>query len=74
MFEMVMNLTRRSIRPIGENRAHHDEATGMADVRALATEAALAMSVDASPAVLIALWAHDERLHPEERGPRRRAG
>jgi hypothetical protein len=48
-----------------------DGAVTVADVRAVATEAALAAAVDASPAVLPSLWAHDGRLH---RGsPRRRA-
>jgi hypothetical protein len=43
------------------------------DVRAVATEGALATAVDASPAVLVSLWAHDQRLHPgHDRTPPRR--
>jgi len=43
------------------------------DVRAVATEGALATAVDASPAVLVSLWAHDQRLHPgQDRTPPRR--
>lgn len=46
-------------------RAESDNgAVPVEDVRAVATEAALATAVDASPAVLVSLWAHDERLHP----------
>jgi hypothetical protein len=33
-------------------------------LRAVSTEAGLVTSVDGSPAVLVNLWAHDERLHP----------
>jgi hypothetical protein len=39
------------------------------DVRAVATEGALATAVDASPAVLVSLWAHDRRLHPGQDRP-----
>jgi hypothetical protein len=45
-----------------------DGTVPVEDVRAVATETALATAVDASPAVLVSLWAHDERLH---RGGRR---
>jgi hypothetical protein len=41
----------------------NDGAVPVEDVRAIATEAALATSVDSSPAVLVSLWAQDERLH-----------
>jgi hypothetical protein len=41
-----------------------DGTVPMEDVRAVATETALATAVDASPAVLVSLWAHDQRLHP----------
>jgi hypothetical protein len=47
-----------------------DGTVPVEDVRAVATEAALATAVDASPAVLVSLWAHDERLHRGDR-PRR---
>jgi hypothetical protein len=41
-----------------------DGTVPVEDVRAVATEAALVTAVDASPAVLVSLWAHDQRLHP----------
>jgi hypothetical protein len=43
-------------------------------VRAVATEGALATAVDASPAVLVSLWAHDQRLHPGQDRPLPRRG
>jgi len=46
------------------SRSGNDDGTvPVEDVRAVATEAALATSLDASPAVLVSLWAQDERLH-----------
>jgi hypothetical protein len=47
-----------------------DGSVPVEDVRAVATEGALATAVDGSPAVLVSLWAHDARLHPGDR-PRR---
>jgi hypothetical protein len=47
-----------------------DGAVSAEDMRAVATEGALAAAADASPAVLVSLWAHDQRLHREGR-PRR---
>jgi hypothetical protein len=44
-----------------------DGTVPVEDVRAVATEAALATAVDASPAVLVSLWAHDQRLHRSDR-------
>ncbi len=50
-----------------------DGTVPVEDVRAVATEGALATAVDASPAVLVSLWAHDQRLHPgQDRSPPRR--
>jgi hypothetical protein len=49
-----------------------DGTVPVADVRAVATEAALTAGVDVSPAGLVSLWAHDERLHPGHRSPPRR--
>lgn len=50
-----------------------DGTVPVEDVRAVATEGALATAVDASPAVLVSLWAHDQRLHPgHDRTPPRR--
>jgi hypothetical protein len=51
-----------------------DGTVRVEDVRAVATEGALATAVDASPAVLVSLWEHDQRLHPRGRrsgSPRR---
>lgn len=73
MFEKIMSLTRRPIRVADEDRARCDGAVPAEDMRAVATEAALAVAVDASPAVLVTLWARDQRLHPGQCGPRRRA-
>jgi hypothetical protein len=50
-----------------------DGTVSVEDVRAVATEGALATAVDASPAVLVSLWAHDQRLHPGRALPRRGA-
>ncbi|HEX5958215.1 MAG TPA: hypothetical protein VFY92_06105 [Hyphomicrobiaceae bacterium] len=41
-----------------------DGSVPVNDMRDVATETALASAVDASPAVLVSLWAQDERLHP----------
>jgi hypothetical protein len=50
-----------------------DGTVPVEDVRAVATETALATAVDASPAAFVSLWAHDERLHPgKDRGHPRR--
>jgi hypothetical protein len=50
-----------------------DGTVPVEDVRAVATEGALATAVDGSPAVLVSLWAHDRRLHPgQDRTPPRR--
>ena len=48
-----------------------DGTVPVEDVRAVATEGALATAVDASPAVVVSLWAHDQRLHPNSRPSRR---
>ena len=74
MFEKILSLKRRSLCVGKQNHPGDDGAVVAEDVRAVATEAALAASLDASPAVLVTLWARDQRLHPEQRGPRRRAG
>jgi hypothetical protein len=53
------------------SRADNDDgAVSAEDLRAVATEGALAAAADASPAVLISLWAHDQSLHRQGR-PRR---
>ena len=51
-----------------------DGTVPVEDVRAVATEGALATAVDASPAVLVSLWAHDRRLHPGQDRPLPRRG
>jgi hypothetical protein len=57
---------------LGRGRVANDDdgSVPVEDVRAVATEGALVTAVDASPAVLPSLWAHDERLHRGDR-PRR---
>jgi hypothetical protein len=59
---------------VGGGASEPDDGTvPVEDVRAVATEGALATAVDASPAVLVSLWAHDQRLHPgHDRCPPRR--
>jgi hypothetical protein len=55
------------------NAEPDDGTVPVEDVRAVATEAALATALDGSPAVLVSLWAHDQRLHPgHDRTPPRR--
>jgi len=50
-----------------------DGTVPVEDVRAVATEGALATAVDGSPAAFVSLWAHDQRLHPgHDRTPPRR--
>jgi len=50
-----------------------DGTVSVEDVRAVATEGALATAVDGSPAVFVSLWALDQRLHPgQDRTPPRR--
>ena len=73
MVEKIMSFTRRSGRAGIGYRAYRDETVPVEQVRAVATEAALATAVEGSPAVLVALWAHDTRLHPEHRTAGRRA-
>ena len=66
----------RKILSLGTNRLVCNEnlPTDQSNVRAFATQAALATSVDASPAVLINLWDHGHRSAAHyERGSRRRA-
>jgi hypothetical protein len=59
--------------PLCSNSNSDDGTVPVEDVRAVATEAALATAADASPAVLVSLWAHDQRLHPrKDRCPPRR--
>ena len=53
-------------------RSNNDGTVSVEDVRAVATEGALATAADASPAALVSLWAHDERLHRDARTRRGR--
>jgi hypothetical protein len=78
MFEkIVMSFSRRSprltLRIANAELPACDGAVPAEAVRAVATEAALVASVDASPGALVSLWAQDRDLHPERCGPRRRA-
>jgi hypothetical protein len=58
----ILSLAGLYLLPYG--RTGNDDGTvPVEDVRAVATEGALATAVDASPAVLVSLWAQDERLH-----------
>jgi hypothetical protein len=69
MSRKILSLAGLYIR--GRDRvANDDGSVPVEDVRAVATEGALVTAVDASPAVLPSLWAHDERLHRGDR-PRR---
>jgi hypothetical protein len=64
------HLLPRSPKRRRSTREPDDGTVPVEDVRAIATEGALATAVDASPAVLVSLWAHDERLHPSSRHSR----
>jgi hypothetical protein len=62
MSRKILSLAGLYLVPRG--RAGTDDGTvPVEDVRDVATEGALATAVDASPAVLVSLWAHDDRLH-----------
>jgi hypothetical protein len=66
-------LRRARASKLAYRRGADDGTVPVEDVRAVATEGALATAVDASPAVLVSLWAHDRRLHPDkDRCPPRR--
>lgn len=70
MSRKILSLAGFYLLPCG--RTGNDDGTvPVEDVRAVATEGALATAVDASPAVVVSLWAQDERLH---RGGRPRRG
>lgn len=56
--------TRKAAQACPRASVPDDGTVPVEDVRAVATETALATAIDASPAVLVSLWAHDERLHP----------
>jgi hypothetical protein len=77
-------LRKEGLSPLASNVPHKvaaicpnaepdDGTVPFEDVRAVATEGALATAVDGSPAVFVSLWAHDQRLHPgHDRTPPRR--
>ena len=69
MSRKILTLAGLFLPPCGKS-ANDDGTVPVEDVRAVATEGALATAVDASPAVLVSLWAQDERLHRGDR-PRR---
>jgi hypothetical protein len=56
--------TRKAAQACPEASVPDDGTVPFEDVRAVATETALATAADVSPAVLVSLWAHDQRLHP----------
>ena len=62
MSRKILSLAGHYLLPRG-GTGNDDGTVSVEDVRAVATEAALATAVDASPAVLVSLWAQDERLH-----------
>jgi hypothetical protein len=74
MLEKILSSARRTVRATEASPAGGEGALHMEEVRAVATEAALATAVEASPAILVALWAQGQRLHPELRCPHRRTG
>jgi hypothetical protein len=63
---MFRRILRRSVPGLmagTENRPEHRrrQHAQLVDVRALATEAALAVSLDASPAVVVSMYEHAQR-------------
>jgi len=65
MFERILPWRFRNGRTDEIGASHHLEGTiAASQLRAVSTEAGLVTSVDGSPAVLVNLWAHGERLHP----------
>jgi hypothetical protein len=54
-------------RPNAENENYPEGAERLSNVRALATEAALAVSVDTSPAVLVSLYDYAHRYRDRAR-------
>jgi hypothetical protein len=69
MSRKILSLAGLYLLPCSQS-GNDDGTVPVEDVRAVNTEAALATSLDASPAVLVSLWAQDERLHRGDR-PRR---
>jgi hypothetical protein len=68
MSKKILSLAGLYLPP--RSRTSNDGTVPLDEVRDVATEGALATAVDASPAVLVSLLAHDERLHRADR-PRR---
>ena len=63
MSRKILSLAGLYLLP-ARGKANNDDGTvPVEDVRDVATEGALATAVDSSPAVLVSLWAHDDRLH-----------
>jgi hypothetical protein len=78
MLRQILSFRTRRLSAGNENVRGDErgEAVSASNIRALATEAALATSVDASAAVLVPLFANDQYHHPRMRrhSPMRRAG
>jgi hypothetical protein len=62
MSRKILSLAGHYLLPCSRH-SNDDGTVPVEDVRAVATEGALATSVDASPAMLVSLWQQDERLH-----------
>ena len=71
MFRNMLRLDGRSLAPRNENAPNaHQQAAELpqaANVRALATGAALAVSIDASPAVLVSIYDYAHRYRDKAR-------
>lgn len=77
MLRQILSFRTRCLNAGNENVAGRErgEAVPASNIRALATEAALATAVDVSAAVLVPLFASDQYHHPRmrPRSPMRRA-
>jgi hypothetical protein len=72
---MIRNIFRRHVRLLAENENEREtagatlspDAVSLTNVRALATGAALATAVDASPAVLVSIYDYAHRYRDRGR-------
>ncbi len=67
---MLKNILTRSRKLVAHNDDHHsqsEEAVSHSNVRALATGAALAVSLDTSPAVLVSIYDYAHRYRDKGR-------
>jgi hypothetical protein len=70
MFGNLFRLRRASLEAHNENIAHTDEGVDLMKVHALATGAALATSLDSSPAVVVGIYDYAHRYRDRDRGRR----